>query len=411
MQPPTLTDLTIAPLALYDTGDFWRQAHQLYRSTLLDEVMPFWEQYGRDTTYGGIGNVLDDEGNTLGHDKFLWSQGRALWTFSALYNRIEPRPEWLAFADHIYRYLLHNGRDERGHWMYRLDKDGHILDRDISIYADGFAMYGLGEYFAATNNETALNMALDTAQQIQKRLAQPGSYGVAPYEIPPGLKTHGIAMIFSFFFYNLGEIVGNIRLQGDGLMFAQEILEEFYRPDKDAILEFVTLDGQFSDTGPGRTCVPGHALEALWFLITIFERSGHVQHISQCCRLIRRHLELAWDDKRGGLMLGQDIDGRQPVYWEQHRCKALWVHVEALVATAYAYHHTHEPWCLEWHQRIQEFTFAHYPVPSGGWRNWIDEYNQPMPSPALPVKDPLHLPRALIYLTRLTEDRLLAPIL
>lgn len=394
-----------------DAGDFWREAHRLYRATLLDEVIPFWELYGKDTEFGGIGNVLDDDGNTVGHDKFIWSQGRALWVFSALYNRIELRPEWLDFARHIHDYLAQHGRDDQGRWVYRLDKNGRILERDTSIYADGFVLYGMGEYYAATGNRAALQLALETAQNVRHRLARPGSYGVAPYEIPPGLKTHGIAMIFSFFFYNLGEIARQPALCEAGLEFAREILKEFYRPEKNAVLEFVTLDGQFSNTPPGRTCVPGHVIEALWFLITVFERSGHTQYIPECCRLIRRHLELAWDEEFGGLMLGQDIDGRAPVYWEQHQCKALWVHVEALVATAYAYHHTREPWCLEWHQRVQEFTFQHYAVPSGGWRNWLDRYNHPIPSPALPVKDPLHLPRALIYLTRLTQDRLLTPVL
>lgn len=388
---------------------FWQEAHELYRSTLLDSVIPFWEKFGKDTEFGGIGNVLDDDGQTLGHDKFLWSQGRALWTFSALYTRIEPRPEWLEFAHHIYEYLSTHGRDENGRWMYCLDKNGNVLEGDTSIYADGFVMNGLGEYYAATGNQAALDLALETAANIQQRLQKPGSYGVAPYEIPAGLKTHGIAMIYSFFFYNLGEIADRPELCEQGLKYAREILEEFYRPEKNAILEFVTLDGEYSDTPPGRTCVPGHALEGLWFLITIFERSGHTELIDKCYRLIRRHLELAWDEELGGLMLGLDIDNREPVYWENPQFKPLWVHVEALVATAYAHHHTGETWCLDWHERIREFTYAHYPVPSGGWRNWVDREGHPVPSPALPVKDPLHLPRALIYLTRLTEDRLLAP--
>jgi N-acylglucosamine 2-epimerase len=383
-----------------------QNAHQLYRSTLLDEVIPFWEKFGKDTQFGGLGNVLDDEGNTLGHDKFIWSQGRALWLFSALYNRIEARPEWLEFARHIYDYLSQNGRDERGRWMYRLDKNGTILERDTSIYADAFAMYGLGEYFAASGDKGALQMALETAQNTQQRLAQPDSYGIAPYEIPDGLKTQGIAMIFSFFFYSLGEIAGRPELCREGLRYADEILCDFYRPEFDAVLEFVSLDGEFSNTPPGRACVPGHVIEALWFLITIFERTGDTERIAKCCRLIRRHLELAWDNKNGGLMLALDIAGQKPIYWQQHDCKALWVHAEALVATAYAYRHTRADWCLEWHERIQKFTFENYAVPSGGWPNWLDRDNRIMPSPALPVKDPLHLPRALLYLTQLTADEL-----
>ena len=71
---------------------------------------------------------------------------------------------------------------------------------------------------------------------------------------------------------------------------------------------------------------------------------------------------------------------------------------EALVATAYAHVHTGEPWCLEWHERIREWAFAHYPVPTGEWRQWLDREGQPTTSAALPVKDPFHLPRALIWL-------------
>ncbi len=179
---------------------------QFYRRLLVDEIVPFWMRHGLDTKYGGIGNILDDAGNVVGTDKFLWSQGRALWTFSALYNRIAPRREWLDFAHHIYRYLSTHGRDDRGYWMYRLDKDGQVLDRDISISVDGFVMGGLSEYFVATRNEDALQLALQTYDTIHDRLNTRGSYGTAPYAIPDGMRVHGIAMLFSYLFWNLGEV-------------------------------------------------------------------------------------------------------------------------------------------------------------------------------------------------------------
>ena len=36
---------------------------------------------------------MSEDGQVLSGDKFIWSQARSVWTFSALYNRIEPRPE------------------------------------------------------------------------------------------------------------------------------------------------------------------------------------------------------------------------------------------------------------------------------------------------------------------------------
>src|SRR5262245_38106371 len=121
-------------MAIQDTAPAPRDYRDLYRSTLLDDIIPFWERYGFDDKYGGISNVLNEAGVAQNHEKFLWSQGRALWTFSALCRRVEDRPQWRRFADHIFNYLHRHGRDDRGHWMYRLNENGKILDRDTSLY-------------------------------------------------------------------------------------------------------------------------------------------------------------------------------------------------------------------------------------------------------------------------------------
>jgi N-acylglucosamine 2-epimerase len=374
------------------------ECRALYRRTLLDDVVPFWMRHGFDREHGGISNVLDDAGQAVNFDKYTWSQGRALWTFAALVNRVEKRPEWLAFARHIFKYLEEHGPDEQGRWMFRRDGEGRILDRDLSIYADGFAMAGLGEFFAATGEPRAKALALDTAESILQRLERPGSYGVAPYVIPAGMKTHGIAMIFSFFFYNLGEALDEPVLCEKGLALGQEILDDFYDPKHDAIMEFVREDGQPDSSAPARTCVMGHGLEGLWFLLSLSERSGRTERIPLICRLIRRHLELAWDEEYGGLLLARDMEGSSPCFWQKADCKAWWVHAEALVATAYAHRLTGEAWCLEWHKRIRDYAFSHYPVATGEWTQWLDRQGRPMSSAALPVKDPFHLPRALMQL-------------
>lgn len=382
-----------------------RSLGRLYRRTLLEDVVPFWMRHGFDARFGGISNVLDDAGNCLNHDKYLWSQGRALWTFSALYGRVEAREEWKAFADHIFAYLLTHGRDQNGHWMYRLDAQGNIVEGDISIYVDAFVLNGLTEYHLATGNEDALALALETYENVAARLAAPNSYGIAPYDIPAGLKTHGVSMIYSFFFEHLGRAAGRADIQERGLQLAREILDDFYVPEKDAVLEFVALDGSFLDSPQGRTCVPGHVLESMWFLLTMFERANDRDGIQHCCQLIRRHLELAWDEEWGGLKLALDIDGKEPLVWRNPECKPWWVAVEALVATVYAHSLTGEEWCLEWHERVREYAYAHFPVPTGEWTQWLDRTGQKMPSSALPVKDPFHLPRALIYLIDLCENR------
>lgn len=170
-----------------------------------------------------------------------------------------------------------------------------------------------------------------------------------------------------------------------------EVLNKFYVAEKDAVLEFVRTEGGFSDTPEGRSCVPGHAIECMWFLINIFEERGENDKIQKCCHIIRRHIELGWDREKGGMRLALDIDGKEPVFWGKPTYKPWWVQVETLVATAYAYKHTKDEWFLEMHRRVNTFAFSHYPNGYGDWYNWLDKDGNVAESAALPVKDPFHL--------------------
>jgi len=73
------------------TAAWVKQYAARYRDILLNDVMPFWLKYALGSADGAIDNCLDDEGRKQSTDRFLWSQGRALWTFSALYRRVEAR--------------------------------------------------------------------------------------------------------------------------------------------------------------------------------------------------------------------------------------------------------------------------------------------------------------------------------
>ncbi len=380
-----------------------KKSFDLYSDSLNNKIMPFWLKYSIDES-GAINNCLTEDGKILVKDRYIWSQGRALWTFSAMYNRIEKKKEYLDVADGLFKYLCKTGRTPDGKWNYLFDENGNMKEDDISIYVDGFVLAGMTEYYIATGNETAKQIALETYENTLERLNTPGSYRVAPYVIPEGTKTHGVNMIYAFFYYNLGKALGREDIKDKAYELAMEVLEQFYVKEKDAILEFVTLDGKFTDTPEGRTCVPGHAIECMWFLITIFEDRNEKENILKCCKLIKRHIELAEDKEKGGLILALDIDNKEPIFWGKPTYKPWWVQLEALVATAYAYKYTNDEWFNDAHKRVNEYAFAHYPTPYGDWHNWLDNDGNIGESAALPVKDPFHLPRALIYLCGLLKN-------
>ena len=77
--------------------DFKKLANQ-YKDELLNNVLPFWLQNSQDKEFGGYFTCLDREGKVFDTDKFIWLQGREVWMFSMLYNKVEKRQEWLDCA-------------------------------------------------------------------------------------------------------------------------------------------------------------------------------------------------------------------------------------------------------------------------------------------------------------------------
>ena len=77
--------------------DFKKLAEQ-YKSELLDSVLPFWLEKSQDLEYGGYFSCLDRDGSVFDTDKFIWLQGREVWMFAMLYNKVEKKQEWLDCA-------------------------------------------------------------------------------------------------------------------------------------------------------------------------------------------------------------------------------------------------------------------------------------------------------------------------
>ncbi len=376
----------------------------IYRAELLERVVPFWLEHAIDWQNGGILTCISDEGKVLSEDKYMWSQLRAIWTFSALYNRIERKQEWLDVARHIFSFVKKHGCDEQGQWVFCVNKDGGILQGATSIYADGFAIYGLTELARATGDQEVIGLALETYENVQSRLACPGSYQTAPFSVPEGGKAHAISMIFSLAFNELGHYLGDQAMIEASLFHAGEVMDIYLRPDRKLLYEFVHLNNSLIDSPQGRSIVPGHAIESMWFMMHIYRRASDEARIRQAIEAIKWHIELGWDNEYGGIVHACDAEGGAP-WWRFADTKLWWPHTETLYALLLAYEISREQWCLEWFEQVHNYAFSHYPVPEyGEWTQKLDRQgNKIADTVALPVKDPFHLPRAFIYCTEVLQ--------
>ena len=126
---------------------------QQYRNELLQNVVPFWETHSPDHEFGGFFTCLDREGKVFDTDKFIWLQGRQVWMFSTLYNRVKQRDQWLQMAEQGAGFLKKYGHDGNYNWYFSLTREGKPLVEPYNIFSDCFATMAFGQLFKATGND------------------------------------------------------------------------------------------------------------------------------------------------------------------------------------------------------------------------------------------------------------------
>lgn len=388
-----------------ETGELaaWLRRH------LFEHVMPFWAQHSVDE-HGGILTCIDGAGEVLSTEKWMWGQWRAVWVFSRIYNTLDHDPKWLERARGIAEFCLKNGwlEKEEG-WALLLAQDGKVLRRHESIYSDGFAVHGLAELYRATKEARYREWACRSADAALEKLQQPyQQIPHFPYPILAGAKAHGVPMIWSHVLADLGEALGESRYLQESRRLSEEIFRDFYCPDSDRIIEFVKEGGGVFADPEGAATVPGHAIEDMWFQLHVFPQVGWKDAPRDLVlRLILRHLELGWDQAHGGIVLAIDREGRDEVGWKFANTKLWWPQTEALYATLLGWHETGNAAYFDWYEKLWQVCLDRYvDWENGEWRQKLNHDFTPLSEVvAMPVKDPFHLPRALMLQIELLEAR------
>lgn len=379
-----------------------KKIYNYFRSLLLDGIAPFWLKHGIDWEHGGVLSCMGEDGTPISGDKFMWSQARSVWTFSALYNRIEKRPEFLKAAENSIRFLMAHGRDDQDRWVYHTSREGKLIEGPTSIYTDSFVVYGFSEYYRAVQDENLLSVARSTFERMRRRIEEPDFHETAPYPLPVGWKNHGVPMMMTEVAGEFAETFSDSTLESLAGAYAARIMNHFVRPDRKLLLEFLTDKYEELPPPAGTFVMPGHAIESMWFVLHRARRSGNSALIRRAAEVIRWHLEAGWDREYGGIFLGMDAEGRKP-YLPHAEKKLWWPHTEALYALLLAHRLTGEAWCREWYDKVEEWSLSHFPMPEvGEWRQRLSREGLPVSEViALPVKDPFHLPRAAILIVQL----------
>ncbi len=338
--------------------DFKKLAEQ-YKTELLDNVLPFWLEKSQDVDFGGYLTCLDREGNVYDTDKFVWLQGREVWMFAMLYHKVEKRPEWLDCAVQGGEFLKKYGHDGNYNWYFSLTREGQPLVEPYNIFSYTFATMAFGQLALATGNKEYEQIAKTTFEKILSKVDNPKGKWNKAHAGTRNLKNFALPMILCNLALEIEHLLDEKYLLQTIETTINEVMEVFYRPELGLVVENVTIEGELSDTFDGRLINPGHAIEAMWFIMDLGERLKRPELIQQATDIALKMLKYGWDEKYGGIFYFMDRKGCPPqqLEWDQ---KLWWVHIETLITLIKSYQLTGSQECIEWFERVHDYTWTHF---------------------------------------------------
>lgn len=359
-----------------------------------------------DREHGGFLCHCLPDSTRVSTKKRSWYQGRGLWLYAALYNRIEPDPRFLDIALDAARFIMRTaprGDELRPEWF---ERDGTLIGGpETELYGDAYIAEGLAELSRIRGNEWARAAARDIVMKCVRIYdSRPGfgeraDFWVSGYEETgsgpsvPRPRVPGYWMVLLRAATLLLERGTDQDLEAISRRCVNAVMEHHRTPACRLVCEYTNHDSSRIEGRGGRE-VTAHAIKVLWMVMEESLRRGDRSRFEEAAVMLKRHIVVLWDDVYGGLMLGyRDIEGAVA-----DTTKALWVHAEALVGLLLVVQHTRQSWALTFFREIHRYLHDAFSLEASGSPLWII-YGPRVPSAAQQPSDRVdlyHHPRELV---------------
>lgn len=368
-----------------------------YKEDLTQNIMPFWMKYGVDKKNGGVYTCVDRDGSLMDTTKSVWFQGRFAFVCAYAYNHIEKNEEWLAAAKSTIDFIEKYCFDNNGHMYFSITHDGRPLRKRRYVFSETFAAIAMSEYALASGDRSYADKAVKIFKDTLRFLSTPG-FLTPKFEPEVKLQGHSIVMI-------LINVASCLRLVSDDPILTRQIDESieklkkyFMHPEFKALLESVGPNGEFIDTNMTRLINPGHCIETAWFIMEEAKtRNWNKDLTDMALTIFDWSWDWGWDKSYGGIINFRDCRNL-PVQDYSQDMKFWWPQCEAIIASLYAYLATGDDEYIYRHQRISEWTYAHFPdARYGEWYGYLHRDGRvAQPAKGNLFKGPFHIPRMMI---------------
>lgn len=379
---------------------------------LEQNLVAFWYPRCLDEQYGGYRFHHDVAGRYKGPaNKGVIAQARTLWFFARLARSGRNGENALAAAGHGFRFLAERLWDPRhGGFFWEVDPTGaRPTVRDKYFFAQSFALYALSEYALATGDGTALRLAGDTFELLDRELRDPAHGGYwdrlredwTPGDLPPtltrssqGVKTMNVQL-------HALEAVTTY-LEASHSLLARERLEELLRIETERVFRPVwgaCTDAHTADWTPlldraNARMSYGHDLENISLVLSacaVLDLPAET-HLPLFRTLFGSALRWGFDRRHGGFYkegpLGRPADDRS---------KSWWVQAEALAAALEMFRLSGDGLYANCYLKTLGWILSrHVDWEYGEWHATPPRRGTPAEDKAGPWKEPYHTGRTLI---------------
>jgi mannobiose 2-epimerase len=388
---------------------------QLYKSELtaeLHNILTYWLKHTPDYENGGFYGKIDHQNKVYPYaPKGSVLHARILWAFSAAYN-LEANADYLQQADRAFHYISTYFVDKLcGGVYWTVTYEGEPLDTKKQVYANAFVIYALAEYYTATGNGQAKELAVSLYHLLVKKSYDTNLTGYLEA------------------FTREWKPIGDLRLSAKDAnekktmnthLHVLEAYANLYRiwPDAELKQQIVTLLENFlshivdNETGHlilffdeewnrrSTTVSYGHDIEAAWLLLEAAEVINDNSLIERLKVLAVKMADAALEglDKDNGLWYEYEPDNQHLI-----REKHWWVQSEAMVGFFNAGHITGKDEYINASVNNWDFVKEHILDKDGGEWVWgIDADGNLMPNEDKVGiwKCPYHNSRACIELIK-----------
>lgn len=368
-----------------------------YKKDLTENIMPFWMKYGLDRENGGVYTCVDRDGSLMDTTKSVWFQGRFAFICSFAYNNVEKNQEWLDAAKSTLEFIEKHCFDEQGHMYFSVTAEGKPLRKRRYVFSETFAAIAMSEYALATGDQHWAKRAIQVFEDTQRFLATPG-FLPAKFEADVKLQGHSIVMILINVGSCIRKVVDDPKLTQQIDESIEKLKKYFIHPEFKCLLETVGENGEFIDTNMTRTINPGHCIETSWFIMEEAKLRGWDKPMfDMALQVFDWSWDWGWDKQYGGIINFRDCKNLPPQDYSQDM-KFWWPQCETIIASLYAYLGTGDEKYLYRHERISEWTYAHFPdAEYGEWYGYLHrDGTVAQAAKGNLYKGPFHIPRMMI---------------